>query len=258
MIGLLAVLIPISVYNFIETMNNVEAMASAGDSYDVKEAQIADGLGTIISSLFGGTFPTTVYLASVSAKWMNAGRGYSVVNGFVFLIASTFGIIGAMAKMIPLPVIAPILVFVGMSMVSQAFGSVKKEHYPAVVLAMFPPYLANYLAGKFSGSAPEALEAVSTSVMPLSQGAMFTAIIWGAMLAYIIDDELEKAAKVSLVGAAMAAIGFIHAPKLAFLYDYKFTLAYIVVGGAMLWIFSKVLKDIEHESDKLKDQITTD
>lgn len=122
---------------------------------------------------------------------------------------------------------------------------------------MFPPYLANYLAGKFSGSAPEALEAVSTSVMPLSQGAMFTAIIWGAMLAYIIDDELEKAAKVSLVGAAMAAIGFIHAPKLAFLYDYKFTLAYIVVG-AMLWIFSKVLKDIEHESDKLKDQITTD
>ncbi len=64
------------------------------------------------------------------------------------LIASTFGIIAAMAKIIPLPVIAPILVFVGMSMVSQAFSSVKQEHYPAVVLAMFP-YLANYLAGKF-------------------------------------------------------------------------------------------------------------
>ncbi len=145
MIGLLAVLIPISVYNFIETMNNVEAMASAGDSYDVKEAQIADGLGTIISSLFGGTFPTTVYLASVSAKWMNAGRGYSVVNGFVFLIASTFGIIGAMAKMIPLPVIAPILVFVGMSMVSQAFGSVKKRTLSSCSIGHVPP-----LFGKLS------------------------------------------------------------------------------------------------------------
>ncbi|NMB07749.1 MAG: NCS2 family permease [Tissierellia bacterium] len=256
MIGLLAVLIPISVYNFIETMNNVEAMASAGDDYDVAEAQIVDGLGTIISSLFGGTFPTTVYLASVSAKWMNAGRGYSVVNGFVFLIASTFGIIAAMAKIIPLPVIAPILVFVGMSMVSQAFSSVKQEHYPAVVLAMFP-YLANYLAGKFSSAAPEALAAVSTSIVPLSQGAMFTAIIWGAMLAYIVDDELKKAAKVSFVGAILAAIGFIHAPKLALLYDYKFTLAYVIVG-AVLWIFSVVLKDIEHDSEKLKNQMTTD
>ncbi len=38
-------------------MNNVEAMASAGDDYDVAEAQIVDGLGTIISSLFGGNFP---------------------------------------------------------------------------------------------------------------------------------------------------------------------------------------------------------
>lgn len=256
MIGLLAVLIPISAYNFIETMNNVEAMAAAGDDYDVAEAQIADGIGTIISSLFGGTFPTTVYLASVSAKWMNAGRGYSIVNGFVFLIASTFGVIAAMSKIIPLPVIAPILVFVGMSMVSQAFVSVEKDHYPAVVLAMFP-YFANYLASKFADVAPEALADVSPSIVPLSQGAMFTAIIWGAMLAFIIDDEFKKAASASFMGAVLAAIGFIHAPELTFLYDYKFALAYVVVG-IVLWIFSSVLKDVKDESEKLKSHMTTD
>lgn len=85
MIGLLAALLPISVYNFIETMNNVEAMASAGDDYNVAEAQLADGVGTMVGTLFGGAFPTTVYLASVSSKWLRGGRGYSIINGIVFL-----------------------------------------------------------------------------------------------------------------------------------------------------------------------------
>src|SRR5690606_16275640 len=134
LVGLLAAIIPISVYNFIETMNNVEAMAAAGDNYDVAEAQIADGLGTMIGTLFGGVFPTTVYLASVSSKWLRAGRGYSIVNGIVFLVGSTLGIIAAMSAIIPLPVVAPILVFVGMSMVSQAFTSIPTKHFPAAVL----------------------------------------------------------------------------------------------------------------------------
>lgn len=254
MAGLLAVLLPISVYNFIETMNNVEAMAAAGDDYDVAEAQLVDGIGTIAGSIFGGTFPTTVYIASVSAKWMDAGRGYSIVNGFVFLVASTFGIIAAMSKIIPLPVIAPILVFVGMSMVVQAFASVEPRHFPAVVLSMFP-YLANYLSSKFANAAPEALDAVSPSIVAIGQGAMFTAIIWGAALVYIIDDQLERAAKVSFVAAILAAVGLIHAPQLAFLYDYKFTLAYLIMG-VILWIFSVTLKDIEDEGEVLRNQMT--
>src|SRR5690606_16746103 len=157
---------------FIETMNNVEAMASAGDDYNVAEAQLADGVGTMVGTLFGGVFPTTVYLASVSSKWLRGGRGYSIINGIVFFIASTFGIIAAMAAIIPLQVVAPILVFVGISMVSQTFSSIPQKHYPAAVLAMYP-YLANYLSTKFAGAAPDALSAVSTSVVPLGQGAMF-------------------------------------------------------------------------------------
>src|SRR5699024_11616022 len=96
----------------------------------------------------GSIFPTTVYLAAIRAIWMDAGRGYAIVNGFVFLITATFGVIAAMLKIIPLSVISSILVFVGMSMVAQAFTAVKESHYPAVVLAMFPA-LANYLASNF-------------------------------------------------------------------------------------------------------------
>lgn len=233
MIGLLAALLPISVYNFIETMNNVEAMASAGDDYNVAEAQLADGIGTMVGTLFGGVFPTTVYLASVSSKWLKGGRGYSVINGIVFFVASTFGIIAAMAAIIPLQVVAPILVFVGITMVSQTFSSIPQKHFPAAILAMYP-YLANYLSTKFGGAAPDALAAVSTSVVPLGQGAMFTAIILGAMVVFIIDGEYNKAAITSLVGAVMAALGFMHAPKLAIMHNPQFVLAYVIVAVTLV------------------------
>ncbi|MBU5675145.1 NCS2 family permease [Alkaliphilus sp. MSJ-5] len=250
MIGLLAVLLPISIYNFIETMNNVEAMSAAGDSYNVAEAQLFDGVGTMIGALFGGVFPTTVYIASVSAKWTNAGRGYSIINGLVFLLASTFGIIAAMSKIIPLPVVAPILVFVGISMVSQAFSSVEEKHYPAVVLAMLP-YLANYLQSKFASSAPEALEKVSSAIIPLGQGAMFTALIWGAILVFILDNEFKKASVVSFIGAILSAVGLIHAPKLSLFFDYKYALAYLIIGIAFI-VLNITLKDSEDESQLQK------
>lgn len=229
MLSLLAILLPISIYNFVETMNNVEAMAAAGDDYDVQESQIADGVGTIIGTLFGGVFPTTVYIASIGSKWMNAGRGYSVLNGIVFLLASTFGVIAAMSQIIPVPVIAPILVFVGISMVSQAFSSVQNNHYPAVVLAMFP-YFANYIMTRFNGSAGEVVSKLSTGIVPLGQGAMFTGLIWGAVLVFIIDNQFQKAAIAACVGAVLSAVGFMHAPNLALFYDYQYAVGYVVIA----------------------------
>lgn len=252
--SLLAAIIPISVYNFIETMNNVEAMAAAGDSYDVREAQVVDGIGTLVGAFFGGAFPTTVYLASVSSKWLKAGRGYSIVNGFIFLIASTFGIIAAMSAIIPLQVVAPILVFVGISMITQTFTSVPQKHYPAVILAMFP-YLANYLSAKFAKAAPEALDGVSKAIVPLGEGAMFTGLILGAILAFILNEEFIKATITSLVGAALSALGFMHSPKLAIMYRPEFVLAYVVVAITLLilnYVFKKSSRE-ERPSEVIVD-----
>ena len=245
MAGLFAILLPISIYNFIETMNNVEAMAAAGDSYDVQEAQLFDGVGTIVGSLFGGVFPTTVYIASIGSKWMNAGRGYSILNGVVFLVASTFGIIAAMSKIIPIAVISPILVFVGISMVSQTFASVEKKHFPAVVLAMFP-YFANYIMTRFNGSAGDVVKNLSSGIVPLGQGAMFTGLIWGAILVFIIDNKYYSAAIAAVAGSFLSAVGFMHAPKLGLFFDYQYFVGYIVM--AVFFVGYKFAFDVK-ESD---------
>lgn len=237
MVGLVAILLPISIYNFIETMNNVEAMASAGDDYSAKECMLVDGCGIMLGSLFGGVFPTTVYIASVGSKWMNAGRGYSILNGAVFMVASLFGIVAALSRIIPVPVIAPILVFVGISMVAQTFAAVPQRHFPAVVIAMFP-YFGNYLMTRFNNAAGEVVAGISSGIVPLGQGAMFAGLIWGAIVVYIIDNEFNKAAYTALIAAALAATGFMHAPKLTLFYDYKFVAGYVIMA-IMFFVFSR-------------------
>lgn len=249
MLSLFAILLPISIYNFIETMNNVEAMAAAGDDYNVQEAQLADGVGTMIGAFFGGVFPTTVYIASVGSKWMNAGRGYSILNGIVFVLASSVGIIAAMSKIIPVPVIAPILVFVGVSMVSQTFAAVEKKHFPAVVIAMFP-YLANYIMSRFNAKAGEVVAGISSGIVPLGQGAMFTGLIWGAILVYILDNEYKKAAFASMAGMLLSALGFMHAPKLTLLFNYEFPLGYLVMGLMFIYFHITAKDNITNQSNE--------
>lgn len=235
---LLGVIIPISIYNLIETMNNVEAVATMGDVYDVKECQFTDGCGTILGSLFGGILPTTVYIASVGAKDAKAGQGYSILNGVAFLIAATFGLVGAISALIPAAVIAPILVYVGVVMVANSFIRSPHRHAPAVAIAMIP-YLANYLGTRFNRGAIDAfpsgasiIHGISPAIMPMAQGAMFTALCWGAVTAFLIDRDYVKAAIMSGTMSILAMFGFMHAPTIRFLgggLQNQFVIGYVVM-----------------------------
>ncbi|MBB5171977.1 NCS2 family permease [Texcoconibacillus texcoconensis] len=243
MIALLAVILPITIYNAVETMNNVEAMSAEGDNYDVRECQAVDGVGTMLGAAFGGMFPTTIYLASVGAKSMGAGRGYSLLNAGVFAFAAMTGVIAALSEMIPIAVIAPILVYVGVMMVSSAFDKNEKKYYPAVALAMLP-YFANYLMTNFSNDAPQVVSDVSTGIVPLGEGAMFTAILLGAITVFIIDHAFHKAAIFSCIAAFLSYFGFMHAPELAFGAATEFAIGYVFIGFFFIAIHLKEPKHV--------------
>ena len=57
----LTIIIPVNIYNFIETMDNVEGANAAGDDYSVREAQFADGICTMLSAIVGGVIPRIPY-----------------------------------------------------------------------------------------------------------------------------------------------------------------------------------------------------
>jgi AGZA family xanthine/uracil permease-like MFS transporter len=229
MLAVLTVVLPITLYNAIETMNNVEAMEAAGDAYDVRECQAVDGAGTMIGALFGGVFPTTVYIATVGAKWMGAGRGYSLLNGAVYAIATMFGLIAALAAIIPVSVVAPILVFVGISMIATAFQTNDTRYYPAVALAMLP-YFANYVMTRFNRGAEEVVSDISNAIVIMGQGAMFMAIFLGAMTVSVIDHQFRRAAAFAVIAAGFSWLGLMHAPKLALNAAPDFAVGYLAMA----------------------------
>ncbi|MEB1806365.1 MAG: NCS2 family permease [Bacillaceae bacterium] len=240
-IGLLAVILPITIYNAIETMNNVDAMSAAGDSYDVRECQAVDGAGTMLGAIFGGPFPTTVYIATVGSKWMGAGRGYSILNAVVFFFAAMFGLIAAISSIIPVSAIAPILVFVGVSMIATAYQSNASKYYPAVAVAMLP-YLANYVMTRFNNAAGEVVANLSQGIVPLGQGAMFTGIILGAITVFIIDRHYIKATIFAFVAALFSFVGLMHAPSITINAAQDFTIGYIAIALFFIYCHFKVSK----------------
>ena len=144
-----------------------------------------------------------------------------------------------MAAVIPVSVVAPILVFVGISMVSTAFQANSKKYYPAVAIAMLP-YLGNYVMTRFNNAAGEVVSNISAGIVPLGQGAMFTAMMLGAITVSLIDHQFRRAAAFALITAGMSFIGLIHAPRMGFNAAPDFVIGYVIL--AALCVYFSVFK----------------
>lgn len=203
--------------------------------------------------VLGGMFPTTVYIATVGAKQLGAGRGYSILNASIFALASITGLIGAFSALIPMAAVAPILVFVGMSMIGSTFANNARRYYPAIALAMLP-YIANYMMTRFNNGAPEVVAGISEGIVPLGQGAMFTAIILGAITVFLIDKDFYKASIFSLIGALLSFFGFMHAPSLALNAAFDYTVGYVIIALFFVYTGYREAKntDVSHESEKVE------
>ncbi len=258
---LFLVLVPVQIYNFIETMNNVESAEAAGDEYPVAVCQLTDGAGTMVGALFGSPFPTTVYIGHPAYKRMKAHAGYIIGVGTVIPFAAFFGLLAFLNDLIPVAAAAPVLVFVALSLITNTAWSVKPEHMAAVTIAMLP-HVSNFLITKW-GSLYGALRDAGAQNMPalgspelnaalhqqgayyqghfaLSQGAILTGLIWGAIVAAIIDGEFRKSAGFALAAAFMASLGIIHvgalqAPQLSgVVIGYLMTAAFLVLYPSIL------------------------
>ncbi|NNJ84732.1 MAG: hypothetical protein HKP13_07360, partial [Gammaproteobacteria bacterium] len=110
----LAVIIPMGIYNLLETMQNVESASAAGDNYDTKKVMMADGTGTIIGALLGSCFPTTVYIGHPGWKAVGARQGYTLINGFVLFVIGSLGLVSIAGAIIPKEVAFCILLYIGL------------------------------------------------------------------------------------------------------------------------------------------------
>jgi AGZA family xanthine/uracil permease-like MFS transporter len=229
---LLAVVIPIAVYNLIETTGNVESATAAGDDYDLRTCQLVDGLGTCLGAAFGSPLPTTVYLGHPAYKQMGGRTGYVLLTGLFLFVASLVGLYAFLQQLIPAAAISPLLVFVGIVMTSYAFQAVPAAHGVAVAFALIP-HIADLLKKQLDGTLLEVLQqgTASTQLLSrlaenqgvylqsyglLSRGAIITGLMWGSILAFLIDHDLRRATLFGLLASCFALVGLIHAEQIGF------------------------------------------
>ncbi len=248
---LFLVLVPVQIYNFIETMNNVESAEAAGDHYPVAICQITDGLGTMIGAVFGSPFPTTAYIGHPAYKRMGAHAGYIMGVGIVIPLAAFFGLLAFLNNLIPVAAAAPVLVFVALSLITNTAHAVKTDHMAAVTIAMMP-HVSAFLIIKW-GALLGALGAVGVAGLPqlgdpeltaallqqgahleghlaLSQGAILTGLIWGAIVASVIDGDFRNAGGFAFAAFIMSSIGVIHSASLHWPVPSAVSMGYLIAA----------------------------
>lgn len=247
----LTIIIPVEIYNFIETMDNVEGANVAGDNYSVREGQFADGICTMLSATFGGVIPNTVWLGHAGLKKSGAGIGYSIIAGLTLGVAGIFGLFVFLSELVPPAICAVTFLWCAIVMVCQAFKDNPPKHYAAVAIAMLPP-VADYLYTQITGAVALSGEWAYTldsgltgygeeitslliengvmwnGVPAVKAGAIIIGIVLSTITTFIIDKRLDKAAIAALVGAVLTLFGFIHFGELGFYPTSPFFIGYVV------------------------------
>ena len=259
---LFLILVPVQIYNFIETMNNVESAEASGDKYPVAFCQVTDGLGTMIGAVFGSPFPTTVYIGHPSYKRIQARSGYIILVGITFMLGATFGLMAFLNNLVPLAAAAPILVYVAISLISDSAKNCESEKMMAIAIAMMP-HVSNFAIVKW-GSLMNALRSTGVENLPgltdeatvtamlqegahvlghqaLAQGAIITGLMWGSMVSYVIDGKFRQAGWFAIVAGCLASVGILHSSSLRWPQASEIAIGYMMVG-AFLILYPLVMK----------------
>lgn len=245
---ILAIVIPIEIYNFMETIGNVETARGAGDEYPLRRTMLLDGAGTLLGAVFGSPFPTTVYLGQPAYKQLGSRTAYAPLTGAFLLTASLFGLFAFLQNLIPPAAISSLLLFVGIVMTQYSFQAAPPGHGVAIAFALIP-HMADLLKKQLDGTllevfrqggvAPELVGRLASnqgvyleSYGLLSRGAIITGMLWGSILACIIDHDLRRAAFFAALATGLSLVGMIHAPRIG-LSPTPITIGYAVLTAVL-------------------------
>ncbi|MDE2511984.1 MAG: hypothetical protein KGL74_12750, partial [Elusimicrobia bacterium] len=218
----LPIALPFGLLTVIGGINVTESARVAGDDFNTRDILLTEAVATLIAGVCGGVAQSTPYIGQPAYKQMGSRAGYTLLTGLFIGLGGMLGYVGWMVEIIPRAVIAPILIFVGLDIMCQAFLACPAEHAPAVAFAYFPT-LARLLQIKFSNPAvvpTENFNKLMTEpgrslpemlvIVALGNGFILTGMLWGAFLAKLIDRKLRAASAYLWILAGFTFVGIIH------------------------------------------------
>ncbi len=244
--------IPLAIYDFLESLDNLESAAAEGEHYPVTKSMLVPALATLVGSVLGSPFPTIIYIGHPGWKSTGARIGYSWATGVAVLVLAFTGLLNLVLSIIPLVALLPILVYIGMVITAQAFSVSEKRHFPAIALS-FIPLIAGFVTLKVTSAlgavgisiTDEVYTALANSGVPLlgwqrlSGGDILVGMLLGAIGIYIIDKKFLRAGVYAFITAGLALFGFVHASAIGFPTTLEsinpVSIGYVLFGLVMLF-----------------------
>lgn len=217
----LPIAIPFAILTVVGGINVTESARVAGDDYKTRDILLTEAIATLLAGVCGGVAQSTPYIGQPAYKTMGSRAGYTLLTGLFVGLGGMLGFIGFIVAAIPKAVLAPILIFVALDIIVQAFQACPAIHGPAVAMAFFPN-LARVVeiqmgyAARFAdmvkdlATRTEQFLNVDLVTIALGNGFILTAMLWGAWVALLIDRKLRQAAAYLLILAGLAFFGVIH------------------------------------------------
>lgn len=219
----LPVAIPFGILTIIGGINVTESARLAGDDYKTRDILLTEAVATLVAGVCGGVSQSTPYIGHPAFKEMGARAGYTLATAIFIGLGGCLGYVPFIVDLIPAASVAPILIFIGIEILAQAYQECPKAHAAAVGLALLPSVaelVRIVVTGSLHVSAamlavlPEALRGEALRqfklVELLGHGFILTAMLWGGAFALLIDRRLARAAVFVLLCAAFTSVGLIH------------------------------------------------
>jgi AGZA family xanthine/uracil permease-like MFS transporter len=251
--------IPFGILTVVGGINVTESARVAGDDYNTREILLTEAVATLVAGVCGGVAQSTPYIGQPAYKRMGSRAGYTLLTGLFIGLGGVLGYVSFAVELIPRAVLAPILVFVALDIVVQAFLATPARHAPAVAFALFPT-VARLLSIKLGN--PEIVPSeiftklmnVDGKALPellitiaLGNGFIVTAMLWGGFLAELIDRRFGATAVFLLILAGFSFFGVVHSALpdgsmylpwtlegLARQVPYQFAFAYLALAVLLL------------------------
>jgi AGZA family xanthine/uracil permease-like MFS transporter len=148
---------------------------------------------------------------------MGAGAGYAMATGVFVGLGGTLGYLPFLIEWIPAAAVAPILIYIGLEVLAQAFTATPARHAAAVSLAVLPS-IAFLISLEIGAVLPagvsltgETAETVGTLRL-LASGFIVTALLWGSAAANLIDGRFLRSGLFFFGAALLCLFGVIHSP----------------------------------------------
>jgi AGZA family xanthine/uracil permease-like MFS transporter len=228
----LPIAFPFGLLTIVGGINVNESARVAGDEYRTRNILLTEAVATLVAGLFGGVAQSTPYIGHPAYKAMGGRAAYTLATGLFIGLGSFCGIIPLIVKVLPVAAVCPILVFVGLEIITQSYHASPRRHAPAVSMAFLPAVGSLVLiyfdqfAGEFAGAVkaaalrlpdiasavafPPKIAALHETVRLLGHGFILTAMLWGGVTAYLIDGKTRRAGLILLACALFSLFGIIH------------------------------------------------